>query len=68
MNTPVNAISSVSGSHVRDKLDKITRLLSGQPVDVGNKRITAKCHPGGVDFCKDLFAKKIVVSNLSCSD
>lgn len=62
INMPVNAISSISGSHLRDKLQRVCALLSGQQVEVaGGRRVSAKDHPGGVAFCKDLFAKKIVV-------
>ncbi|ELU04060.1 hypothetical protein CAPTEDRAFT_225594 [Capitella teleta] len=60
VNVPVNAVSGVSGPHLRDKLNKICTLLSGHPVDIGSKRITAQDHAGGVAYCKQLFAKKIV--------
>ena len=60
MNIPVNAISATSGSHLRDKLTTLGTLLSGN-----HGRITATHHPAGVAFCKDLFAKKIVVSNVN---
>ena len=61
VNTPINAISAVSGLHLKDKLQRVCGLLSGQHVEVGGHRVTAGDHPGGVAFCKDLFAKKIVV-------
>ena len=63
VNTPVNAIAPTSGAHLRDKLQKICAVLSGQQVDVGNKRVAARDHPAGITFCKNLFAMKIVVSN-----
>ena len=59
----MNAIAPTSGEHLRDKLQRICKLLSGQTVEVpGNKTVSAQTHPAGVLFCKDLFAKKIVVS------
>ena len=61
VNTPINAISAISGSHLRDKLQRVCALLSGQQVEVGGRKVSASDHPGGVAFCKDLFAKKIVV-------
>ena len=61
MNTPVNAIAPTSGAHLRDKLQRICALLGGQLVDVGNKKVTARDHPAGLSFCKNLFGKKIVV-------
>ncbi|XP_033123549.1 nucleoporin GLE1-like isoform X2 [Anneissia japonica] len=60
VNTPVNAVSDLSGSHLKDKLNKLVRLLSGQMVEVSSQRISAIAHPGGVMFCKDLLAKKLV--------
>ena len=63
VNTPVNAISRVSGSHLRDKLQRLVSLLSRQQVDIGaNKRVSIATHPAAYDFCKDLLTKKIVVS------
>ena len=64
VNTPINSISRVSGSHLREKLQRLTALLSRQPVDVGNKHISVATHPSAYDFCKDLIAKKIVVGIL----
>ncbi|XP_071946589.1 mRNA export factor GLE1-like [Antedon mediterranea] len=60
VNTPVNAVSDKSGSHLKDKLNKLVRLLSGQSVEVSNQRMSAGSLPGGVMFCKDLLAKKLV--------
>lgn len=66
VNIPVNAISPVSASHLRDKLQKLTLLLSGQPVVIGDGiRISAAQHPAGVPFCKDLLAKKFVKQGAS---
>ena len=62
VNTPINSISRVSGSHLREKLQRLAALLSRKQVDVGNARVSVATHPSGYDFCKDLIAKKIVVS------
>ncbi len=62
VNTPVNAIAPTSGQHLRDKLQRICTLLSGQATDVGNKKVSSRDHPSGTLFCKNLFAAKIVVS------
>ncbi|XP_013383665.1 nucleoporin GLE1 [Lingula anatina] len=60
VNLPVNAISKVNGAHLRDKLEKLCSLLAGQPVEVSNKMVKAAEHPAGINFCKDLLAKKIL--------
>ncbi|KAK7789762.1 hypothetical protein R5R35_013932 [Gryllus longicercus] len=62
VNTPVNAISPISASHLQDKFLKLHRLLSGQAVDSGSGRshFSASQHPQGIAFCKDLLAKKFV--------
>ena len=66
MNIPVNAIAPTSGSHLRDKLQRLLKLMEGQTVDIGSRStISAGCHPSGLLFCKELLAKKIVVSNSS---
>jgi len=59
-NTPLNAIASTSWSHVRDKLDKLRRLLSGQAVEVGDKMVASGSHPLGRLYCMDLLARKFV--------
>nr|CAD7396158.1 unnamed protein product [Timema poppensis] len=60
VNVPVNAISHVSSAHMTDKYIKLSRLISGQPVEVGGSTISASRHPQGVAFCKNLLAKKFV--------
>lgn len=60
VNTPVNAISSVSGSHMKDKFDKLSKLLKGERVQVLDTYVTASQHPQGVAYCTALLAKKIV--------
>ena len=61
VNIPVNAIARTSGSHLRDKLQKLCSLLGGQPVEVGGKKVSTMLHPSAHSFVKDLLAKKIVV-------
>lgn len=60
VNTPVNALSSVSGSHIRDKFDKLSKLLRGERVQVLDTYVTATQHPQGLSYCTALLAKKIV--------
>ncbi|XP_028167101.1 mRNA export factor Gle1 [Ostrinia nubilalis] len=60
VNTPVNALSSVSGSHIRDKYDKLYKLLKGERVQVLDTYVTATQHPQGLYYCTALLAKKIV--------
>lgn len=60
VNTPVNALSSVSGTHMRDKFDKLARLLRGERVQVLDTYVTASQHPQGLHYCTALLAKKIV--------
>ncbi|XP_071848274.1 uncharacterized protein [Apostichopus japonicus] len=60
INTPINAISSQSGSHFMDKLRRLQQLLDGQSVEAGSKMVSAATHPAGMAFCKDLLAKKLV--------
>jgi hypothetical protein len=61
---PVNAISPVSRDHLEDKLIRLSRLISGQPVEVGRVQIVASVHPEGIAFHKNLVTKKFVVSIL----
>lgn len=60
INTPVNAISSQSGSHLRDKLDRLSNMLAGHPIDASDQRISVADHPQGRLFCLDLLAQKFV--------
>ncbi|CAH2094728.1 unnamed protein product [Euphydryas editha] len=60
VNTPVNALSSVSGMHMRDKFDKLAKLLRGERVQVLDTYVTASQHPQGLRYCTALLAKKIV--------
>ncbi|XP_068619168.1 mRNA export factor Gle1 [Battus philenor] len=60
VNTPVNALSSVSGTHIRDKYDKLSKLLRGEGVQVLDIIVQATQHPQGLHYCTALLAKKIV--------
>lgn len=60
VNIPVNAISPISADHLQDKLFRLSRLISGQPVEVGHGQVIASSHPEGIAFCKNLLAKKFV--------
>ncbi|KAL4223047.1 Nuclear pore complex nucleoporin component [Mactra antiquata] len=60
VNTPINAISTVSGDHLRDKLKRLLLLLSGQQVEVTGRTVSIKQHPQGGDFSKYLIAKMMV--------
>ena len=43
--TPINAISDQSPSHLLDKIQRLTKLLSGQSIQVGGKQISISKHP-----------------------
>lgn len=55
INIPVNAIAGTSGQHLRDKYDRLQKLL------VGKSLSSVTRNPQGAAFCKDHLAKKIVV-------
>ncbi|GAB1604587.1 nucleoporin GLE1-like [Argonauta hians] len=59
-NTLINAISPVSGNHLKDKLMKLTMLVQGQTIEVSNKDISAKDEPEGITYTIYLIAKMIV--------
>ncbi|KAI5635888.1 GLE1-like domain-containing protein [Phthorimaea operculella] len=60
VNTPVNALSSVSGSHIRDKFEKLSKLLRGERVQVLDIFVQVTQHPQGLFYVTALLAKKIV--------
>ncbi|XP_033748889.1 nucleoporin GLE1-like isoform X2 [Pecten maximus] len=60
VNTPINAISPISGEHLREKLKRLLDLMSGQSVEVGSKRVNVGDHPQALTFCKHLVAKMVV--------
>ena len=57
---PFNAFSAVSDAHMRGNLQRL--LVSGQQVEINNKRVSVSEHPTALNFCKYLIAKMIVVS------
>ncbi|GJQ80834.1 hypothetical protein Trydic_g9420 [Trypoxylus dichotomus] len=61
VNIPVNAISAVNTQHLLDKYMKLSNLLAGNPVPVGDSQMSAKTHPEGTAFCTDLLAKKFIL-------
>ena len=60
VNVPVNAISPQSAQHLQDKLDKLLNLLRGNFIEVPPRRFKATQHPGGIEYCADLLARKLV--------
>lgn len=60
VNISINAISPVSGDHLRDKLKRLLKILSCQPVEVSGRQMKLDQHPQGPAFCKHLIAKMIV--------
>lgn len=60
VNVPVNAISPLNSVHLEDKLYRLSRLLQGHSVQVGNGQVSASSHELGIKFCTNLLAKKFV--------
>lgn len=60
VNIPINAISAANPHHLLDKYNKLSNLLSGKTVTIGDSQICATQHPQGVAFCMDLLAKKFI--------
>lgn len=61
VNIPVNTISAVNAKHLLDKYDRLSNLLAGKPVTVGDTQISASKHPQAIRFCMDLLAEKLVL-------
>ncbi|KAK5648933.1 hypothetical protein RI129_003825 [Pyrocoelia pectoralis] len=61
VNIPVNTISAVNSQHLLDKYRKLSHLLEGKRVEVGDTYITASQHPQGVAYCTNLLANKFVL-------
>nr|SVE75786.1 EOG090X0755 [Daphnia hispanica] len=57
---PVNEISDQSGQHLQDKLDRLRSLLQGNAVHVGSRMVRATEHPGGLEYCTNLLARRMV--------
>ncbi|XP_050664141.1 mRNA export factor Gle1 [Leptidea sinapis] len=60
VNTPVNTLSSVSGSHMKKTLEKLANLLRGEKVQISDSYVSASQHPQGINYCTALLARKIV--------
>ncbi|XP_038207066.1 nucleoporin Gle1 [Zerene cesonia] len=60
VNTPVNTLSSVSGTHMKKTLEKLANLLRGERVQISDAYVSASQHPQGLYYCTALLAKKIV--------
>ncbi|RWS13926.1 hypothetical protein B4U79_14100 [Dinothrombium tinctorium] len=59
--TNVNAISSSSIEHLKDKVRRLTYLFSGKSIEFQDKQINACRHPDGIRFCM-LWAAKTFIS------
>nr|SVE72340.1 EOG090X0755 [Daphnia similis] len=57
---PVNEISDQSGQHLQDKLNRLRSLLQGNAVHVGSRMVRATEHPGGLEYCTNLLARRMV--------
>jgi nucleoporin GLE1 len=57
---PLNEISDLSGQHLQDKLDRLASLLRGNAVNVGSRVVRATEHPGGLEYCTNLLARRMV--------
>nr|CAG4649368.1 EOG090X0755 [Scapholeberis mucronata]SVE93649.1 EOG090X0755 [Scapholeberis mucronata] len=58
---PINEISDISGQHLQSKLDRLRNLLQGNTVAAGTDRVRATDYPGGLEYCTDLLARKMVI-------
>ena len=59
--TPVSQISSVSGSQLREVLDKLDKLLSGRTVVTGGRSASTSQHAKGLAFVCYKLAEKFQV-------
>ena len=48
INTPINAISDQSPQHLMDKIERLTKLLKGDTVELGDRKISAASDPDGL--------------------
>ena len=58
----INAISALSGSHIKAKLEALNGLITGKTIHVGAEAISTRGLPQAILFCQNLIAKKLVVS------
>ncbi|XP_063230135.1 mRNA export factor GLE1 [Bacillus rossius redtenbacheri] len=60
VNVPLNSISDVSASHLQDKFQKLSSLLSGRPVQLAGSVLHPGRHPQGVAYCQGVMIEKLV--------
>jgi len=61
INTAINAISDYSPKHLLDKIERLTKLLNGDVIELGDKKISTAGDPDAHAYCKDTVAKKLVL-------
>ncbi|XP_040573073.1 uncharacterized protein Gle1 isoform X1 [Lepeophtheirus salmonis] len=61
VSTIINAICQVSKAHLKEKLEKLTFLSDGQPINIGDsKTVNSSSDPYGVDYVKFIMAEKFI--------
>jgi hypothetical protein len=63
VNICVNALSAGTADHLKDKLFRMSRLITGQHMEFAHGQVLAS-HPEAIAFCRLLLANKFVVSIL----
>ncbi|CAG2110535.1 unnamed protein product [Medioppia subpectinata] len=58
--TTINTISCESVEHIRDKLNRLTQLLSEKNVEYGAKQMKCCANDGSLNFCISLTSKMFV--------
>lgn len=61
INLPVNAISAATPAHLMDKYIKLSSLLAGKNVQIGDTVINASTHNQGIKYCTNFLAHKFVL-------
>ncbi|CAB4068001.1 LRR1 [Lepeophtheirus salmonis] len=61
VSTIINAICQVSKAHLKEKLEKLTFLSDGQPINIGDsKTVNSSSDPYGIDYVKFIMAEKFI--------
>ena len=60
--TNINAISTGSNEHLRQKFKNLNRLMSGEWIEFQDKKIIATKHQESLNFCRSYAAKTFIVS------
>lgn len=60
--TNINAISTGSNEHLRQKFKNLNKLLSGEWIEFQDKKINATKYPDSLNFCLSYAAKTFIVS------